>query len=165
MKKALGNLLIIIYIVFAIVVTMSLLTYNEYKISVIGDKSLIVIDSDDTFKYKKGDLVIVGREGYEKAEKGDILFFYQNRGVKVAEIQKKDDFGESGVIYTIEGNFQVDQEDIIGTSNNEKVISKVGTILKILQSKWGFLFLIVFPSLIAFLKQLYEFILEISNKK
>ena len=165
MKKALGNLIIIIYIVFAIVVTMSLLTYNEYKISVIGDKSLIVIDSDDTFKYKKGDLVIVGREGYEKAEKGDILFFYQNRGVKVAEIQKKDDFGESGVIYTIEGNFQVDQEDIIGTSNNEKVISKVGTVLKILQSKWGFLFLIVFPSLIAFLKQLYEFILEISNKK
>ena len=165
MKKALGNLIIIIYIVFAIVVTMSLLTYNEYKISVIGDKSLIVIDSDDTFKYKKGDLVIVGREGYENAEKGDILFFYQNRGVKVAEIQKKDDFGESGVIYTIEGNFQVDQEDIIGTSNNEKVISKVGTILKILQSKWGFLFLIVFPSLIAFLKQLYEFILEISNKK
>ena len=165
MKKALGNLIIIIYIVFAIVVTMSLLTYNEYKISVIGDKSLIVIDSDDTFKYKKGDLVIVGREGYENAEKGDILFFYQNRGVKVAEIQKKDDFGESGVIYTIEGNFQVDQEDIIGTSNNEKVISKVGTVLKILQSKWGFLFLIVFPSLIAFLKQLYEFILEISNKK
>ena len=165
MKKALGNLIIIIYIVFAIVVTMSLLTYNEYKISVIGDKSLIVIESDDTFKYKKGDLVIVGREGYEKAEKGDILFFYQNRGVKVAEIQKKDDFGESGVIYTIEGNYQVDQEDIIGTSNNEKVISKVGTVLKVLQSKWGFLFLIVFPSLIAFLKQLYEFILEISNKK
>ena len=165
MKKALGNLIIIIYIILAIIVTMSLLTYNEYKISVIGDKSLIVIDTDDTFKYKKGDLVIVGREGYEKAEKGDILFFYQNRGVKVAEIQKKDDFGESGVIYTIEGNFQVDQEDIIGTSNNEKVISKVGTILKILQSKWGFLFLIVFPSLIAFLKQLYEFILEISNKK
>ncbi len=165
MKKAIGNLIIIIYIVLAIVVTMSLLTYNEYKISVFGDKSLIVIDSDDTFKYKKGDLVIVGRTGYEKAEKGDILFFYQNRGVKVAEIQKKDDFGESGVIYTIEGNYQVDQEDIIGTSNNEKVISNVGTILKVLQSKWGFLFLIVFPSLIAFLKQLYELILEMSNKK
>ena len=54
---------------------------------------------------------------------------------------------------------------MIGTSKNAKVISKVGTVLSVLESKWGFLFLIVFPSLIAFLHEIYEFILELTNKK
>ena len=166
MKKTLGNLIVIIYVVVAIFTTICLLTYNEYKVSEIGDKTLVIIDEDNQdISYKKGDLVIVGKEGYENAKEGDTLFFYENKGIKIAEIQKKNDFGEAGITFTIDGNYQVVKEDVIGTSNNVKVISKLGTVLSVLQSKWGFLFLIVFPSLLAFLHQIYELILEISNKK
>ena len=166
MKKLLGNIIVIFYVVVAIFTTICLLNFNEYKVSEFGDKTLVIIDKDeDGIKYKKGDLVIVGKEGYKEANSGDTLFFYDNNGIKIAEIQKKNDFGDAGVTFTIDGNFQVVQEDVIGTSNNVKVISKAGTVLSVLQSKWGFLFLIVFPSLLAFLHEIYEFILELSNKK
>ena len=166
MKKILGNIIVILYVVVAIFTTICLLNFNEYKVSEFGDKTLVIIDKDEEgIKYKKGDLVIVGKEGYKEANAGDTLFFYDNKGIKIAEIQKKNDFGEAGVTFTIDGNFQVVQEDVIGTSKNVKVISKAGKVLSVLQSKWGFLFLIVFPSLLAFLHEIYEFILELSNKK
>lgn len=166
MRKTLGNLIIILYVIIAIGTTICLLTYNEYKVSVFGDKTLIIIDEEDEdLDYKKGDLVIVGKEGYKNAKEGDTLFFYQENGIKVAKIQQKQDFGDAGVTFTIDGNYQVVNENVIGTSNNVKVISKVGTVLRALESKWGFLFLIVFPSLLAFLHEIYELILEVSNKK
>ena len=166
MRKLLWNLIVVIYVAIAIFTTICLLTYNDYKVSEFGDKSLVIIDEDDqNINYKKGDLLIVGKKGYENANAGDTLFFYQNNGIKIAEILQKKDFGEAGVTFTIDGNYQVVHEDVIGTSNNVKVISKFGKVLSILESKWGFLFLIVFPSLLAFLHQIYELIQEISNKK
>ena len=167
MKKILGNIIIILYVVIAIFTTVCLLNYNEYKVSEFGDKTFVIIDKDEEgIKYKKGDLLVVGKEGYTEANSGDLLFFYDNtNGIKIAEIKKKNDFGEAGVTFTIDGNFQVVKEDVIGTSNNVKSFGKVGTVLSVLESKWGFLFLIVFPSLLAFLHEIYEFILEVTNKK
>ncbi len=166
MKKTIGNLIIIIYVVIAIFTTICLLTFNEYKVSEFGDKTLVIINKDEEgTNYKKGDLIIVGKEGYEKADKGDIIFFYDNDGIKIAEVEQKNDYGDAGITYTIEGNYQVVKSDMIGTSKNAKVISKVGGALSLLESKWGFLFLIVFPSLLAFLHEIYEFILELTNKK
>ena len=165
MKKMLGNIIVILYVVVAIFTTVCLLSYNEHKVSVFGDKSLVIIDSEERgINYKKGDLVIVGKEGYQNAKEGDTLFFYDNDGIKVAEIQKKNDFGDAGITFTIDGNYQVVHEDIIGTSNNAKVISKAGSVLSLVESKWGFLFLIVFPSLLAFLHEIYKLIIELSNK-
>ena len=166
MKKTIGNLIIIIYVAVAIFTTICLLTFNEYKVSEFGDKTLVIINKDEEGTiYKKGDLVIVGKQGYEKADKGDTIFFYDNDGIKIAEVVQKNDYGDAGVTFTIEGNYQVVKSDMIGASNNAKVISKVGGILSVLESKWGFLFLIVFPSLLAFLHEIYEFILELTNKK
>ena len=166
MRKMLGNIIVILYVVIAIFTTICLLTFNEYKVSEFGDKTLVIINKDEEgLKYKKGDLVIVGKEGYEKADKGDIIFFYDNDGIKIAEVKQKNDFGDAGVTFTIEGNYQVVKSDMIGASNNEKVIGKVGTVLSVLESKWGFLFLIVFPSLLAFLHEIYQFILELKKKK
>ena len=166
MKKTLWNLIVIAYVVVAIFTTMCLLTFNEYKVSVIMGKTLVIInENDESLEYKKGDLVLVEKEGYEKANKGDTIFFYDKDGIKIAKIQQKNDFGEAGITFTIDGNYQVVKDEVIGTSNNAKVISKAGTVLSVLESKWGFLFLIVFPSLLAFLHQIYELILELSNKK
>lgn len=165
MKKTLGNIIVIIFVLLAILTTVCLLSYNDYKVSEFGDKTLVIIDKDDeNLEYNKGDLIIVGKEGYEKAQIGDTLFFYDNEGIKIAKIIDKQDFGEAGVNFTIDGNYNVVPERVIGTSGNIKVIPKVGKILSLLESKWGFLFLIVFPSLIAFLHEIYQLILELSDK-
>lgn len=166
MKKALTNIIIILYVIMAIGVTICLLSYNEYKISEFGNKTLIIIDKDDkNLAYNKGDLIIVGKDNYEKASKGDTVFFYKDRGVKIAEIEQKNDYGEAGITFTVSGNYQIVKEDLIGTSQDVKVISKVGSILKFLESKWGFFFLIVIPSFLAFLNEIKELILELVNNK
>ena len=41
----------------------------------------------------------------------------------------------------------------------------MGSILSVLESKCGFLFLIVFPSLIAFIYEIYVVVSEIRGKK
>ena len=41
----------------------------------------------------------------------------------------------------------------------------MGTVLNVLESKWGFLFLIVFPSLLAFLYEITVVFSEIKNAK
>ena len=44
-------------------------------------------------------------------------------------------------------------------------INKIGAILGFIESKWGFLFLIVFPSLLAFLREIFELIMEMKGRK
>ena len=61
-------------------------------------------------------------------------------------------------------NEKVIEDDVIGSEDNVKVYSKVGKILSILESRWGFLFLIIFPSVIAFLHEIFEVIVELGNK-
>lgn len=48
----------------------------------------------------------------------------------------------------------VSSQYVLGSAKDTTVIPVVGQILSVLESKWGFLFLIVFPSLIAFLYEL-----------
>ena len=167
MGKTVVNCIIIVYVVIAILVTMCLLSYNDKKVTQFGTKSLIIINKDDeNFKYKKGDLVILDSENYEQAQEGDTLFFYNNDNVKIAKVRERLDYQNGVINYKVDdSSFEVIKEDIIGTSTNEKVIGKVGGFLKFLESKWGFLFLIVFPSLLAFLHEITELISEIKSKE
>ena len=59
MKKAISNIIFTLYIIIAVFVTVCLLSYNDYKVTVFGDKSLIII-SDNKMEptFHKGDLVI-----------------------------------------------------------------------------------------------------------
>lgn len=166
MKKILFNLIIIVYVIIAILVTICLLTFNQYRISEIGNKSLIIInENDDLYSYKKGDLLIVTKENLKNAKSGDTVFFYESKSVKIAKIIEVKNFGEAGINYVIDGNYQIVEDDVIGTSNSVIEIPKAGKVLQVLESKWGFLFLIVFPSLLAFLREIYDLILEITDKK
>lgn len=166
MKKAISNIVVIAYIVIAIFVTVCLLSYNDNKITEFGDKSLIIIDSNSKdYEYKKGDLIITNKTSVKTAKEGDDIFFYDNEGLKIAEILKIKDFGEAGLNFIIDGDYTVVEDDVAGSSNEIKVMHNLGNILSILESKWGFLFLIVFPSLLAFLYEIYELMLEISNQK
>lgn len=166
MKKKIGSIIIILYVIIAIFVTICLLSYNQYKVSVFGDKTLIIIKEDyEDMPYKNGDLVIVGLTGYNKALPGEYVFFYKDNRINIAQIIEKKDFGDAGIAFNVEGDYQVQQEDIIGTSNNQTVIGKVGSILGFIESKWGFLFLIVFPSLLAFLREIFELIMEVKGNK
>ncbi len=157
MKKVISNLIFIIYLIIAIFVTVCLLSYNDYKVTEFGDTSLIIV-SDKKMQpdYNKGDLVIVEKSDEIKA--GDKAFYYdtynQQIKVKLGTIEDIEEVSESQINYMIDdGEHKISSEYVIGLASEASVMPNVGTILGIVESKWGFLFLIVLPALLAFVNQ------------
>ena len=173
MKNILENLknfIIIVYILLIIFVTICLLSYNEYKVTVFGQNTLIpIIDEDLEPNYTVGDLVIAKRKGIEKVETGDQIFFYKTTygitTINFAKVVKSEQVTETEFTYTVDGDYRFSSEYFIGETSDATVIPKVGTILSLLQSKWGFLFLGVFPSLVAFLYTLHNVVVEVQEVK
>ncbi len=166
MKKTIFSIIVIIYVIIAIFTTMCLLSYNEYRVSQFGDNSLIIVNKNNaTDDYKQGDLVIINKNSIQNTKIGDKLFYYTQDGVKISNIIDVKDFGEIGKNFVIDGNFTIVEDDVAGSSNDSKIIRNLGGILDVLESRWGFLFIIIFPSLFAFLYEVYMLILEISNKR
>ena len=76
MKKVISNLIFIIYLIIAILITVCLLSYNDYKITEFGKTSLIII-SDKKMQpdFNKGDLVIV-EKSEDDIKAGEKAFYY-----------------------------------------------------------------------------------------
>ena len=152
MKKLILNILVIIYIVIAIFLTILLLSYNEFKVTEIGGNSLIIIkDNDLAPDYNKGDLVIVNSEDSVKV--GQKVFYYETVDsklkIKQGEIEDSEQVTSKDVAYTLDGEKKIAGKYLIGTTESAKVIKNAGTVLGILESKWGFLFIIVLPALFS----------------
>lgn len=168
MKKAIWNTFVILYAIIAIFVTICLLSYNEHRITELGDHSLVIIDSRDLEpEFSKGNLVITDKS--YKPEVGEKVFFYNTSNpevtINVAKIVAKEEYSSNNITYTLEGNKIVKSENILGPVDKASNIKMLGTILGVLESKWGFLVLIVLPSLIAFLYEVSEVISELRNGK
>lgn len=163
--KFLKNFLIIAYIVLIIFITICLLSYNDYKMTVFGRNTLIPVIDKDLPDYQLGDLLIVNKNKFSQIDIGDEIFFYRTvsgeTSINYAEVTAIERVTDKEFTFTVEGNYKFSSERFIGKAETATVIPKIGSVLHILQSKWGFLFLGVFPSLIAFLYTLYTVILEV----
>lgn len=168
MKKTISNVIFVIYVIIAVFITICLLSYNEFKVTEFGNYSLVII-TDEEMKpdYNKGDLVIVDKS--QDVLPGDKAFFYDtyNRKieVKLGEVEDLERVTETENTYTFEGNHKVSSEYVLGGENSASVIPVLGTVLNILESKWGFLFLIVLPVLLMFFHQVTVVIGDIKNSK
>lgn len=168
MKKFIRNIVIIVYALIAIFVTICLLSYNDYKVSVFGSNSLVIIDNDKLAPdYNSGDLAIV--DANKEIEIGDKIFFYnpyeKTFPITLAEVIRKEEITSTETTYTLEGDKLLSSEYVIGSEEDITVIPNVGTVLQVLESQWGFLILIVLPALLAFLYEIIEVVGEIRGKK
>lgn len=165
MKRTLGNLVVIVYVIIAIAVTLCLLNYNEYSVTEFGNDTLILI-TDDSLEpdYLEGDLVVAKKENLDKIEVGDKIFFYNDKDIKLGEVKQVNKYEGVSSTFILDGNHQVIEDDVIGSQENTKTYSKIGKVLSILESKWGFLFLIIFPSVLAFLHEIFQVVVELGNK-
>jgi hypothetical protein len=142
--------------------TVLLLNFNDFGVTEFGTKSIILINDEISNEtYKKGDLVIVNKNKIEKMEVGQELFTYrtdENGNVSI-------DLGKIGNVYpeenaiSFENGSNYSMEFIAGTP--EKKYEKIGLYLGILESKWGFLFIVLVPSFLIFVYELYSLIVEI----
>lgn len=166
--KIFGLLIVAVYMVVAVFLTVRLLNYNKYHITELGKKSLIIVSDDDLEpKYVKNDLVVVYKNNNEDIKSGDYVFFYnayQNQvSVNLGKIIKSTRVNEKEYTYTLEGNLEISSQYVIGKSETSKAYSNMGLVLKVLESRLGFLLIIILPILVLFIYQIYAVILEVKR--
>ena len=161
-KSVILGILMFIYFSFVIAMTVLLLNYNDFGVTEFGNRSIILINDEiSNDSYKKGDLVIVKKEKIDKMEVGEELFTYRTDSEGNVSI----DLGRIGNIYpeedaiAFENGSNYSMEFIAGSP--EKVYEKIGLYLGIIESKWGFLFIVLVPSFLIFVYELYSLIIEI----
>lgn len=162
------NFIIFAYILLIIFITICLLSYNNYKVTVFGRNTLLpIIDADLEPDYVVGDLLIIQRNNLSTVKEGDVIFFYRTVAgvttVNFAKVTEAYRVNDTEVTYTVEGDYTFSSSYFIGKADTATVIPKVGNVISLLESKWGFLFLGVFPSLLAFLYTIHSVITEVQN--
>ena len=161
-KKFIGYILIVIFYAYALLMTVLLLNFNDYGITKINDTSIVIInDQISNENYKKGDVVFVEEQRLENLKVGQEIFTYRVNTKGNVEIE----VGTIGEVYpkdlaiSFENGEMYEDKYIIGTKI--KKISKIGNVLKVLESKWGFLFAVLVPNFVIFIHQIYNLIVEI----
>ena len=135
MKKICFGFFITLYIIISLIVTTCLLHYNDYNITVINGKSLISLKSD------YDDFYIATRE------------------------EAEEQINASESTYTLDNDKVITKDFIIGTKNNAKVYPVIGGILLLLESKWGFLGIVILPVAVCFIFEIYTLVKEFKPKK
>lgn len=161
-KKLFLGILTIVFFAFAILITALLLNYNDYNITEIDGKSLVIIREKITSdKYKKGDIVVVEKQNLEDIKVGDEIFAYNllKGGAVQVNVGIVDEINEKEKAVSFDNGSAYTMEFVAGKAT--KVYNNIGTPLAIVESTWGFLVVILLPSFLIFIYQVYELIVEI----
>ena len=73
MKKIAINIFICLYVLLTILITYCLLSYNDYNIAELKNKTLLIFENKEN-NYKKSDLLIVKKNS--DITKGEQIFYY-----------------------------------------------------------------------------------------
>ena len=166
MKRVLGTILFVIYAIIAIAVTVLLLSYNDYNNSVIGDYTVYIVKDDSLEpEYKQGSILLIKETNDRNVQVGDKIFMYKVLNSSEYEVvnttlQGKTQQGNH-VVYLVDNDERYANEYFIGKVDDTIVIEGWGYILNLLESRWGYLFCIVVVSLLLFLQEVFELVMEI----
>lgn len=161
------GVIITAYILMAVVLTGCLLLYNDYKVTEINGKSLIIIDDNELKPYKKGDLVIAEKPNVEDIKIGDdILFYSEDYGVVSVNQGKVIEYVTEGNKiegFSVGNGKVISASSVVGEAKDVKIVEDLGSILSVLESRFGFLFIVIMPVLVIFLYVVYRFIIELKT--
>ena len=172
MKKGLKvvlGILVCIYLVVVIFTTGFLLNKNDYGVSSFLGKYLIAIDDDSLEPdYKEHSLLVIDPVTSEDINVGEKIFYYDTYStkhqIKFTEVTRKEKINEQEVTYTLRDNTLVSSQYVLGSEKTVTSLSFIGKLLYILQSKWGFLLIVVFPLFLAFIYEIYAIVKEFRRK-
>lgn len=157
-----------VWVIIAIFATVCLLSYNDYQISTFGKYSLIIINNKELREvYDEDSLVIVKKDNDENYKVGDKILFYSgnpevvnfiNMG-EITDIQLSNGAQSSYYI----GDYKVSYDDLIGKVNGSIVYKKVGLVLSAIESRWGFMFFVILPTIFLAVYEVYSIVNEVKN--
>lgn len=166
MKKVfhvLWSILEVIIIVYVILMTSILLSKNKYGYTQFGNYTLCKIDlinERGIDGVEVGDLLLV--KNSNKINKGDVIYYYvvynETYVVQSAPVINIESDKYSAV-YTIDDNgpLTIASSRVLG--KDKAIYHNLGSILNIVESKLGFLFLVLLPILVIFIYQIYELVM------
>lgn len=157
-----------IYIVVAVFTTAFLLNRNDYSVTEFGSASMFIVnDGELEPDYSDNTLLVVSKKSNDDIKIGDKIFFYDTysneKVIKFNEVIKKEKVTDTETTFTTKDNSVFSSEFVLGTEDSTSNYAMLGSVLNVLQSKWGFLFIIVFPLFLAFIYEIYAIIKEIKN--
>ena len=165
-KKIIVGFIAAVYFIFVIINTILMLNINNYGVTQFDDKTLVVIKSDiSSEKYLKGDLIIVHKPRFSEIEIGDELFIYKIKkdGTPVIDLGVVGDLHARDESISFENGASYEMEYVIGQAEN--IYNNIGKYFGLVQSQWGFLFIILIPSFLIFIYELYAIIVEVKYGK
>lgn len=165
--KGLWGFVEVIIIIYVICITACLLCTNKYGFTQFGDTTLLTID-DFRAEYldeaQENDLIIVRGEAKD-INVGDKIYYYGTaenkytiRTAHVKEIVSSDD---SVALYKLDDDFGTTIATTRVIGKYSAIYHNIGGILDVLESKLGFLFLVILPILIIFMYQIYALIVVV----
>lgn len=168
--KIVLGVIVSLYLVLVVFTTSFLLHRNEYGVSKFLDNYLVFVEDDSLEpKYKKHSLLAIKPVDNEDIKLKEKVFFYNTYGtehkIKLQQVTKKEKINEKETTFTMKDNSLISGQYILGTESSTSELGAFGQFLYIVQSKWGFLFIIVFPLFLAFIYEIYAIYKEFKNKK
>ena len=170
MKKVFNfiwSILEFIIIIYVILMTSILLSKNKYGYTQFGNTTLVTISLKDERGIegvKAGDLLIV--KNSNDIEIDDVIYYYmvynENYVVQSAPVTNVESDKYSAV-YTIEddGPLTIASSRVLGKYHT--IYHNLGKVLDVLESRLGFLFLVLLPILVIFIYQVYELVMIFRN--
>lgn len=165
-KKIFISIVLILFFAFTVTMTILLLNFNKFGVTQFDDTSLLIIKKGFTSEtYEKGSLVIVENKEIKNYQEGEEVFAYHLDGHGGVNIQ----LGTVGQVHeednalTFSNGDTYSSEFLIGSG--KKIYPNLGKYLSVVESKWGFLFIILVPNFFLFVYQLYSLIVEIKYGK
>jgi len=165
-KNIIIGILFIAFFSFAIAMTVLMLNVNSMGLTQFGDRTLVYIrGSVASENYNSGDLVIVEKPPFRDLEIGDEVFTYRiTRGVPSVEVGIVGDVHPEDTAISFENGATFGYaEFVIGRAAD--TYPNIGGYLAVIQSQWGFLFIVLVPAFLIFIYQLYALIVEIKYGK
>lgn len=156
-------------ILFVILMTFVLLSKNKYGYTQFGKytiSSVNLVSERGIQDAKDGDLLIVKNSNDIKI--GDVIYYYvvynESYVIQSSPVLKvdSDDFSS---VYTIDrgGEMTIASSRVLG--KERKIYHGLGSILAVLESRLGFLFLVLLPVLVIFIYQVYELVMIFRYEK
>lgn len=172
--KAIWNFIkgtiISIWVVLAIFATICLISANKHGVSEFGDYSLFVMDNNSLKPtFLKYDIILVKKDLETDYNTNDYVFFYKgNRDIKsylnygqIIDVERNENAEDNFIFH---GDTKISYGNVIGKGNGAIVMHKLGIVLNVLESKWGFMFIIILPTIYAVVYEIYAIAIEVKKQ-
>lgn len=164
MKRVFFGLLLFIYLFISVVVTVFLVNLDDNKVSVLDNKYFINVNQN-VGSYDKGDLLVIPQKSKNNLMVNDeIIYFNSDNDLSTDKITEiKSLINKQNYIHLSSGD-DVKSLNVVGKTSDVKKISVVGGILNVLESKWGYLCIIILPIFLVFAFEIYSISKEFKKK-